>query len=334
VIVTHDSAAALPRALAAIGAELREGDELIVADNASTDGTVDLVTELAPEARLIARPINDGFAAACNAGAAAAGGAELLLFLNPDNVVAAGFREAVERPLIDGRGWGAWQGLVTDDDGATVNSRGGVVHFTGIAWAGGAGRPRAEAPAGPSEVAFPSGACLAVPREIWERLGGFSEPYFLYHEDTDLGLRLRLAGERVGIEPRAVSDHAYEFDKGAAKWRYLERNRWATIIRTYPRRLLLLVLPALAATELALHVVALTGGWLGQKLRADADVLAALSRLRRERREVQATATVDAAAFAAVLTPDLDSDFLGAASRSRPIRGLLRGYWSLVRRLI
>jgi GT2 family glycosyltransferase len=333
VIVTHDSAAALPRTLPAIVAELRDGDELIVADNASTDRTRALVAELAPTARLIARPGNDGFAAACNAGAAAAGG-ELLLLLNPDNVVAPGFRAAIERPLIEGRGWGAWQGLVTDEGGRAINSSGGVVHYTGIAWAGGAGRPRAEAPAGPVEVAFPSGACLAIPRAGWERLGGFSEAYFLYHEDTDLGLRLRLAGLAVGVEPGAVSDHDYEFDKGATKWRHLERNRWATILRTYPGRLLLLLAPALVATELALHVVALGGGWLGQKLRADAEVLRALPRLLRERREVQATARVSAAAFAAALTPDLDSDFLGRASRSRPLRGLLRAYWKLVRRLL
>ncbi len=333
MIVTHDSAATLARTLVAIGAELRDGDELIVVDNASTDGTRELVADLAPSARLIARAGNDGFAAACNAGAAAASG-ELLLLLNPDNVVAPGFRDAIERPVLDGRGWGAWQGLVTADGGRSINSSGGVVHYTGIAWAGDAGRRRDEAPDGPAEVAFPSGACLAIPRETWERLGGFSEPYFLYHEDADLGLRLRLAGLAAGIEPGAVSDHDYEFDKGAAKWRYLERNRWATIIRTYPRRLLLLLLPALAATELALHAVALAGGWLGQKLRADADVIAALPRLRSERRAIQRAARLDAAAFAAVLTPDLDSDFLGSASRSRPLRSLLRAHWSMVCRLL
>ena len=175
-----------------------------------------------------------------------------------------GFRDAIVLPLAEGRGWGAWQGLVTSDNGESVNSAGGVVHFTGVAWAGGAGRPLGEAPAGPMEVGFPSGACLAIPRERWELTGGFSEPYFLYHEDTDLGLRLRLAGLTVGIEPRAVSDHDYEFDKGAAKWRYLERNRWATVLRTYPTRLLVLLLPALLATELGLLAIAATGGWLGR----------------------------------------------------------------------
>ena len=273
MVVTHDSAAALRRSLPAIVAELRSGDELIVCDNGSADSTAAVVAELAPAATLLAGAGNPGFGAACNLGASRAGG-DLLLFLNPDNVVAPGFRDAIELPLTERRGWAAWQGLVTDEGGARINSRGGVVHFTGIAWAGGAGAPRSAAPAEPQEVAFPSGACLAIRRDAWTELGGFSEPYFLYQEDTDLGLRLHLAGRAVGIEPRAVSDHDYDFDKGPAKWRYLERNRWATIIRTYPGRLLALLTPGLLATELALLVVAAAGGWLPQKLRANVEILA------------------------------------------------------------
>ena len=64
------------------------------------------------------------------------------------------------------------------------------------------------------------------------------EPFFLYHEDVDLSLRVRLAGGELGVEPAARVDHDYEFEKGADKWRYLERNRWATLIRTYPAALL------------------------------------------------------------------------------------------------
>ena len=333
-MVTHDSAAALPRSLPALRAELRPGDELIICDNASRDGTVELVRELAPIAAIAEPGANLGFSTGSNLAAARAT-RELLLFLNPDNVVAEGFRDAIELPLLEDRGWAAWQGLVTAEGGATLNSLGGVVHFTGIAWAGGAGRSHALAPAGPSEVPFASGACLAIRREAWKRLGGFSASYFLYHEDTDVGLRLWLAGHRSGIEPRARCDHDYEFAKGPHKWRYLERNRWATIVRTYPPRLLLLVAPALLATELALLVVAATGGWLREKLRANSELVRWLPRLLRERRAIQAGRRVDDAAFArACLTPDLDSHYLGRAGRSPILRSLLRAYWSAVLRLL
>ncbi len=334
IVVAHNSAGELRRSLPAIVAELRDDDELIVCDNASDDGTTAVVEEHVGTATLIETGRNLGFGAACNLGAAHASG-DLLLFLNPDNVVTPGFRDAIELPLTEQRDWAAWQGLVTDRGGETLNSAGGVIHFTGIAWAGGAGLPRAAAPAAPREVAFASGACLAVRSEAWEGVGGFSEPYFLYHEDTDLSLRLRLAGATVGIEPRAVSDHEYEFDKGAAKWRYLERNRWATIVRTYPGRLLLLLLPALIATELALLPAAAAGGWLPQKLRAWADVAAWLPRLLSERRRIQRQVPASASgAFADHLTAELDSIYFGRAGRSPALNRALGSYWNIIRRLL
>jgi GT2 family glycosyltransferase len=320
-------------ALGAIAGELRDGDELIVVDNGSADGTPDAVRESAPRATLVEAGENLGFAAGSNRGAAISSG-ELLLFLNPDAVVAPGFRDAIEAPLAAGRGWAAWQGLVTADGGRTINSRGGEVHFTGIAWAGGAGEAIAQPTRDTGEPGFVSGACLAIPSRDFDELGGFAEEFFLYHEDVDLSLRLRLAGGRLGLEPGARVDHAYEFEKGPGKWRRLERNRWATLIRTYPAGLLGLLLPALLVTELALVPISIVGGWFTQKLASWIDVLRCLPRLRRERQAIQATRRITPAAFARSLTADLDSAYLGAAGRSRVLRALLRAYWSGARALL
>ncbi len=329
IIVTHDSRDALARTVPVLVAQLRNGDELIAVDNGSSDGTPDVVRELAPAATVIETGSNLGFGGGCNRGAEAASG-ELLLFLNPDAVPEPGFRDAIERPLAEDRGWVAWQGLVTADGGRTLNSRGGVVHFTGIAWAGGAGDPLGERGDPLGEPAFVSGACLAIGREAFLEAGGFAEEFFLYHEDADLSLRLRLEGGTLGVEPAARVDHEYEFEKGPAKWRYLERNRWATLIRTYPGPLLALLLPALVVTELALAAIAAAGGWLPQKLAAWGQTLASLPRLVSERRRIQARRRIGAAEFASCLSADLDSNYLGAAARSPLLRTLLRAYWSAV----
>jgi GT2 family glycosyltransferase len=338
VIVTHDNREAVRGALPELTAQLDDGDEVIVVDNDSSDGTADVVREVAPDAIVIDAGANLGFAAGCNRGASAASG-ELLLFLNPDAVVAPGFREAIERPLADGRGWAAWQGLVTAEVGKVVNTRGGVVHFTGIAWAGGAGEPvdRCEGRTGHgprTQPGFVSGACLAIPREVFERLGGFASGFFLYHEDVELSLRLRLAGDALGVEPAARVEHDYEFAKGPAKWRRLERNRWATLIRTYPAALLALLAPALVATELALVPVSLAGGWFGQKLLAWGDVLRWAPKLLCERRGIQSQRAIGAGEFARGLTAELESPYLGGAGRSRALRLGLRAYWSLVLALL
>jgi GT2 family glycosyltransferase len=323
------------RSLPPLLEQLEADDELIVVDNASSDGTVAAIGELAPQARVIESDRNAGFATGCNRGAAAASG-DLLVFLNPDAVPAPEFCKAIRRPATDERGWAAWMGLVTDDVGRIVNTEGGVVHYTGIAWAGGAGRPLGSpASVGVArEVAFASGACLAIPRETWSETGGFPDAFFLYHEDVDLSLRLRLAGGRIGIEPAAVVDHEYEFAKGAAKWRYLERNRWAMLIRTYPGALLALIGPALLATEVALLFISVSGGWAAQKLLAWTDTVTSLPRLVGERRRIQARRTIGAFEFAAALTPDLASPYLGRAGRSATLRRALRAYWSVVRALL
>ena len=92
--------------------------------------------------------------------------------------------------------------------------------------------------------------------------------------------------------------------------------------------------PALLATELILLPVALAGGWLGQKLRANVDLLRWLPRLLRERRAIQAGRAISSAEFAGWLTPDLDSPNLPALARSTPVRLALRAYWRLVRLLL
>jgi GT2 family glycosyltransferase len=332
LIIAWNSREELSRTLPAVLAELGPGDELIVVDNDSADGTAELVRELAPGAELLARGYNTGFASACNEGARVAAG-DLLVILNPDAAPMWGWGAAIRLPWEEERGWVAWQALVADHGGERINSAGNPIHFTGIVWAGGHGRPISEAPQ-PGEVTNLSGACLAIPRAIWKAAGGFPEHFFLYHEDVDLCLRLRLAGGVLGIEPRAVVDHEYEFGAREHKWRWLERNRWAFLIRIYPRRLLILLAPALLAIELALIPVSIAAGWGRQKLEAILEVLSWLPRLLRERREVQATRAVTSAEFAAWLTPDLDSPFIPALARSAPARRVLRGYWHLVRVLL
>ncbi len=333
LIVAWSSSSELRRTLPPLLAELRDGDELIVVDNDSPDDSAAVVAELAPRAKVVTMGRNRGFAGGANVGASAATG-DLLVILNPDAMPLPGWGEAIRRPWLEGRGWSAWQGLVAEGDGETINSAGNPVHFTGIVWAGKHGEPIAAAP-GAREVTALSGACLAVPTEVWRRLGGLAERFFMYHEDVDLSLRLRLAGETVGIEPTAVVAHDYEFTASAGnKWRWLERNRLATLVRVYPGSLLLLLAPALLATEVVLLLAAAAGGWGGQKLRANAEVIAWLPRLLRERRDIRRTRTISAGEFATALTTDLDSPFIPAVARATPARLALRTYWQLVRALL
>jgi N-acetylglucosaminyl-diphospho-decaprenol L-rhamnosyltransferase len=332
VIVAFNSRAELERTLPPLVAELGGEDELIVVDNGSSDGTAELVAERAPEAKLIELGVNSGFSAGANAGAEAAG-RELLLLLNPDAMPLPGFREAIVRPWSEDRGWAAWMGLVACDDGRAINTAGNPVHFTGFAWAGAHGE-LLHADLRPHEIPTASGACLALPLATFRDLGGFPEPYFLSHADVDLSMRLRLEGGEIGIEPGALADHEYEFAPGTEKMRWMERNRWAFLLRVYPAPLLALLAPALLATELALVPISIAGGWGRQKLLANLDGLRRLPWALRSRRQVQRRRTVSPGEFASWLTPDLDSPFFGRAGRSPLLRRCLRAYWRAVRALL
>ncbi len=329
-MVTYNSIDALPALLDALIPQKLLGDEVVVVDNASSDGSAahardrdDVVDEIVETGG------NLGFAEAANIGVASIS-TDVVLLLNPDVVPEAGFLDAM-RDAPDQ--WAAWTGLVLLPDGR-INAGPNEAHYLGFGWSGRYGRPAGDAGTEPSPVSFLSGACMAVRRDAWDESGGLPPEFFMYHEDLDFSHRLRLRGESFGLLPKARVVHDYEFDKGGMKWRLLERNRWAMMIRTYPGPVLAVVFPALVGVELFMLLVAARGGWLRQKVAANADVIVALPRLRRERRVIQAERRVSAAAFSRGLVVDLDSPFLGATGRSPIARLLLRGYWAVARRVM
>jgi GT2 family glycosyltransferase len=170
-----------------------------------------------------------------------------------------------------------------------------------------------------------------VRRSVWERTGGFDPDYFMYGEDLDLSLRIRLLGMHVGVVPSALVEHAYEFDKGRRKWFWLERNRWLTLIRVYPTPVLALLAPALVLSEFAVLLLAAKGGWLSAKLRAHAALATSLPSLARRRAIVQRTRRVDAETFAAALSATVDSPYLSRARLLYPLVWLQERYWRAVR---
>jgi GT2 family glycosyltransferase len=329
VIVAYNSAGHLPETLAALRPQLADGDELLIVDNASSDAPATVVGD----ARLLRLERNVGFAGGCNAGAASTS-APLLFFLNPDAQPAAGCLDALRTAAAAHPGWGAWQALVLLPGGHHVNTRGGEVHWLGVGWSGGYGEPVDQVPAEDRPVGFASGAALVVRRPAWDGAGGFDPDYFMYGEDLDLSLRLRLAGWEIGLARSALVEHDYEFTKGENKWFQLERNRWATVVSAYPWPLLARLLPALILAEFAFLVVAVRGGWLRAKLRAVGAVVRQLPATLRRRAAVQASTRISPREFARALTASLDSPFLGAAARLRPLGAAQAAYWRLVLALL
>jgi N-acetylglucosaminyl-diphospho-decaprenol L-rhamnosyltransferase len=331
VVVTHQSAAHLNPLLAALRPQLLAEDELVIVDNASTDGTADVARSFGAPVGVIETGENLGFAGGCHAGAAATR-APLLLFLNPDSEPQGDCLRRLRDAADSHPGWSAWQAVVVLARDL-INTSGGVVHYLGIGWAGDCGRPASELSAHDREIAFPSGAAMVVRRSAWDELHGLDSAYFMYGEDLDLGLRLWLAGHRVGLVHDARVLHSYEFDKGESKWFWLERNRWRTVLSVYPAAVLAVTAPALFASELGLLAIAAREGWLAAKLRAQVATLTGLPGTLRRRRDVQRMRRISADEFAGHLTASLDSPYLaGAATPLLRVPQAL--YWRAARQIL
>jgi GT2 family glycosyltransferase len=324
VIVAYRSGPALHRCIDSLG---RGGAELevIVVDNGNEEPELAGVKVLRPGRNL-------GYAGGCNLGAEHARG-DVLLFLNPDTVVEEGAVAELARTVSED-GVGAAMGrLLLLSDPAVLNSRGAVIHITGLAWSSGHGEP-ARTVTEPTEITYANGSVLAMPRALFEELGGFTEELFLYHEDLELGWRARMRGQRIVLNPAADVLHEYEHARNPEKYYFMERNRLVFVASAYSGRLLLLLAPVLLLAELGLTAVALREGWLRAKLRGWGWVGRNAGWIARHRRRLQSSRTVPDRELARHLTPVLDPAMIELPKSVRFVNPMLEAYWGVVRRLL
>jgi len=248
VVVSYNSRRYLQACLDSILADMTGGDEVIVVDNGSTDGSADIVAEQYPSVHLI-RGENVGYAGGNNRGAAVARGRHLL-FLNPDTIIHPGTIEALVAPLEQpGDVALTTARIVFMDRPEIVNTCGNTVQFTGLAYCRGAGQPAADY-AQPAEVDAVSGAAFAIRRAVFEELEGFDASFFMYLEDTDLSWRAWLLGYRCRYVPEAVVEHDYRISYSQSKAFFLERNRHLMLLKNLSRAMYLRMLPGLLLAEL------------------------------------------------------------------------------------
>lgn len=263
--------------------------ELLVIDNDPRGATARVLaaSEISANVRTVHPGANLGYTGAANLAAREAIG-EWLFFLNPDAIAA---NDCLERLLeaADGPDVAIVGAQVLLPDGR-INAGENPINIAGVSWSGGYGHPRERQPA--RDTAAVSGAALLVRRDAFLESGGLCPFFFMYLDDADLAWRMRMRGMRVRYCPEAVVVHDYEFEKGAHKWFYLERNRaWALLSNLQPRTLLLLA-PVLLATEAVVLIRAFSEGWLAEKTRAWASLLQQIPQLIRWRRSVQAARIV------------------------------------------
>jgi GT2 family glycosyltransferase len=219
VVVNWNTRDSLRQCLRSVIEHTVSGHEIIVVDNASSDGSVEMLAAEFPRARVLVNASNEGFARGCNQGMRAAG-AELILLLNSDTYVADDVLDRLARYMVERREVSMVACQLRYPDGRLQHT---AFRSLGIArslfedlwlykllprgvaedvllggyWDGGSEK----------EVDWLAGAFMLLRRQVFEASGGFDESFFMYGEDSEWCLRLKRAGHVIVYAPLGVVYH-------------------------------------------------------------------------------------------------------------------------------
>ncbi|QPJ65215.1 MAG: glycosyltransferase family 2 protein [Candidatus Nitrohelix vancouverensis] len=331
VIVNWNDKETLARCIRSLQQQTHGDIEIIVSDNASSDGSQAMVKEQFHETFLIENPDNLGFGTAVNRGFERASG-DYLIFLNNDLEFAPDSFAILVDALESVPGIGAViPKILYSQKQNAINSLGVNIHCTGIAYPRMLDEPDCDDLA-PEEVAC--GGIFMMRREVYEELGGFDEDLFLYHEDHDLSWRIRLAGWRLLTNPRAVFHHRYHFNKGKMKYYHSEKNRLHLLLKYLELKSLVLLAPPLLLVELAQWAHSLMHGWFFLKLKSYGDLLDLLPRILVKRRRLQSRRAVADREIARLFSSDLQISGVQSLALDFFLNPLLKAYWLWIRRYL
>ncbi|HTK04124.1 MAG TPA: glycosyltransferase family 2 protein [Candidatus Eisenbacteria bacterium] len=341
VIVTYNSARFIPDCLGSLSRIEKGGLEtdVIVIDNGSTDASVEMLKAY-PFAEVVPTGKNLGFAGGNNLGIRMAldRGCEYVYLLNHDTEATPRFLvEAVAMAETDPKIGAAQSLLLLSPDKELVNSTGNAIHFLGFGYCMDY-RRRADSLKfeGRKEIAYASGAGVLLRASALKKVGLFDEELFLYHEDLDLGWRLRLAGYVNVLAPKSVVHHKYEFSRSISKYYYMERNRYVVHVKNLRWWTLLVLAPWLALSELGLLAVSFRSGWWKEKRKVYGYFLkpAAWRHMMAGRKETAKLRTVGDREIVRLFTPTISFQDVTGPFTKYVANPIMTAVWAVARILI
>jgi GT2 family glycosyltransferase len=330
VIVAYRAGPQLTRCLEAL-AEHDPGVEVIVVDNGAEGDEIERA-RVGASVQVVDAGGNVGFATGCNLGASRAGG-DVLVFLNPDTTIAPGAMTTLAAVLEDRSIGVAMPRLRLLEQPEVLNSTGCVIHISGLAWSSGYGEPVGSVTER-REIPYANGSALAIRTELFREVGGFTDEYFIYHEDLELCWRVRMRGRSVVLAPDADVFHDYDYARHGEKNYFMERNRLIFVASAFSARTIAVLVPVFVATELAVWVLAWREGWGQEKAAGWRWCLSHARWVREQRRRLQRLRRVPDSQLAGQLQATIDPAMIPVPTLVRAANPVLRAYWAVARRLL
>lgn len=243
VIVSWNGLHHLKPCIASLLPQMEDRWELVVVDNASTDGTKEYIQGLRhPRVRLVPLESNLGFAEANNLGVERSLG-QWVLLLNNDTVADPQLLRALERGTQDFPECQIFACRMIRMADSKIDNRG--IHFRALMVAAQIGTGEELRAEGPREVFGASGGAMLFRRDIVDDIGLFDPAFFAYQEDVDFAVRARLAGYRCLYLPSATVYHKGRgtSSRNPSLYTYYNQRNMELVVQNFPRRLLWKYLP-------------------------------------------------------------------------------------------
>lgn len=306
LIVNYNGGEMLLKCLSHVRRQTCTSFRVIVVDNASSDGSLEVAERAFPEVTFIRAGYNSGFAVGNNLGIAAAQECEWIACLNPDAFPEPLWLENLLKASVQYPQFKFFGSLLlAAEDPTILDGTEDIYHVSGAAWRKNFREPRSKAGHELIEIFGPCAAASLYRRDILMEVNGFDERFFCYFEDVDLAFRLRLQGHRCAYVPDAIVHHmgsaitGYQSDFTVY---HGHRNLEWTFFKNMPSLLLWIYLPQHLLLVLASLVAYSLRGRCKLIFRAKRDALLGLPTVLKQRAQVQQTRKVSPAALLAVMT--------------------------------
>lgn len=217
-----------------------------------------------------------------------------------------------------------------------INSLGNLFHFLGFGLTSAHGEPDRDLSGYPEIKGYASGCSFIIRSEAWEAVGGYNEDFYMYHDDVELSLKVRLSGRKIILAPRSVIYHKYEFKRSTAMLYYMERNRWFSFLSFYPGWIYIVLAPPFIVMQLGLLVYSAGQGWLKTNLAVYAYFFrfSTYAKIYRYRRQIKNLSKINLSSLAKDFCARIEFQEIDNPLLKWVVNPCLDLYWRLVRLII
>lgn len=247
---------------------------IYIVDNATSEQSREFIKTCYPEAVII--PRDDGnYSAANNAGIERAGqdGCEYFVIANMDALFNQNWLKELVGAMDSDNSIGIAQSKIllypknrNEWLKPKINSLGNIIHFLGFGFTAGYNETDYDLSGLPEIKGYASGCSFIIRKEVLDKIGGYNEEYYMYHDDLEVSWKARLAGYKIVLAPKSIIYHKYEFSRSVRMLFYMERNRYLAMFSFYRWPTLFLIMPAIITMDFGMLAFSVYGGWFKIKL--------------------------------------------------------------------